>query len=110
MKVSNGPSHPPSPTMVKNDQKEIEKEAREESLAALEPVKDIVATGTGISIKSKMEADNILQRNDPADPLVAKKILDSLSLGFINFSQQERDAIAKILNEERGALYGPLKG
>lgn len=61
------------------------------------PEKFILATGTGIDVRIKGEARNAIKKNDPRDPTVATKILDSLDLGIINFSQRERDALAKIL-------------
>lgn len=59
---------------------------------------NVIATGIGISIRHKGEPENVIQKNDPKDPLVAKKILDSLNLGLINFDQRERDGIAAILS------------
>ncbi len=59
--------------------------------------KKIIATGTGISIRKKGAPAHVISKNDPKDPLVSKKILDSLNLGLINFDQRERDTIAKIL-------------
>lgn len=38
-----------------------------------------------------------ISKNNPQDPTVATKVLDSLNSGIINFSQQQRDAIAKVM-------------
>lgn len=65
------------------------------------PQKEIISTGIGIDIHNKFKPSNVVKDNHPNDPLVAKKILDSLDLGFINFSQREREAIASILNEKK---------
>jgi len=43
----------------------------------------------------KMKIDS----NNPDDPTVSTKVLDSLSTGMINFSQEQRDALATILSE-----------
>lgn len=59
----------------------------------------IIATGTGVIIRKSPFVDSPIKENKPNDPLVSKKILDSLDLGFIEFNQQERDALAKILNK-----------
>jgi hypothetical protein len=39
-------------------------------------------------------------KNDPTDPTVSTKVLDSLNSGMINFSQEQRDAIATIMSEK----------
>ena len=58
-----------------------------------------IATGLGIAIRDKVELSNPnpIQKNNPENPLVSKKILDALDLGLIDFTQDERDAIAKIM-------------
>ena len=43
----------------------------------------------------KMKIDS----NNPDDPTVSTKVLDSLSTGMINFSQEQRDALATILSD-----------
>ena len=63
-----------------------------------------IATGTGIRIHDKNEVNNTIGKNQPNDPVVSKKILDSLSLGLINFSQKERDIIAKIMMNKSSML------
>ena len=70
----------------------------------------IMATGTGIKINIKESLDrkdqieknfSVLENNDPKDPLVSKRILDSLDIGLIKFNQKERDALARIMNKPR---------
>lgn len=51
-----------------------------------------------ISIKDHNDVKVQVESNRPKDPVVAKKVLDSLSTGMISFSQKERDTIASILN------------
>ena len=42
--------------------------------------------------------DNLkVSKNNPSDPTVATKVLDGLNSGMIDFSQTQRDAIAKVL-------------
>lgn len=65
-----------------------------------EPVDQLIATGIGVSIRYKGEGESVVADNNPDSPLVSKKILDSLNLGLINFSQEERDVIATILSEK----------
>ena len=74
------------------------------SFKKLDNIKNIIATGTGIDIRSKKTPENVIKENLPSDPIVAKKILDSLSLGFINFNQDERDTLANILMEKVNSL------
>lgn len=57
----------------------------------------VIATGIGIDIRSKGQQENVIKDNDPDNPLVAKKVLDALSLDLINFNQKERDTLANIL-------------
>jgi hypothetical protein len=64
----------------------------------------VMATGTGIVVHDKNEVRGVIQKNDPSDPAVSKKILDSLDLGFIDFSQEERDVIAKIMMDKARKL------
>lgn len=47
----------------------------------------------------KLEKLSVSQ-NNPKDPMVATKVLDGLSTGTINFSQSQRDAIAKVLSRQ----------
>ena len=42
------------------------------------PKKEVLATGTGLVIEDKVAIRSDIKRNDPSDPLVAKKILDSI--------------------------------
>jgi hypothetical protein len=44
--------------------------------------------------------EKVIKKNSPDDPLVSKKILDSLDVGMIQFSQKERDTLAKVLGAE----------
>lgn len=60
----------------------------------------VIATGVGVDIRSKNQLNSVIKKNSPDDPIVSKKILDSLDLGFINFSQKERDTLAKIMNKQ----------
>lgn len=47
------------------------------------------------------KVDNFsVSQNNPKDPTVATKVLDSLSTGVVNFSQSQRDAIAKVLSRQ----------
>lgn len=62
---------------------------------------EVMATGTGLVVEDKVAIKSDIKKNDPSDPLVAKKILDSLDMGFINFKQEERDALDSILNKKR---------
>lgn len=64
------------------------------------PAENIISTGIGVSIRHKGEGENVIGDNNPESPLVSKKILDSLSLGLVNFSQEERDCIATILSDK----------
>jgi hypothetical protein len=74
------------------------------SFKKLENLQNIIATGTGIDIRSKKTPENVIKENLPSDPIVAKKIIDSLSLGFINFKQGERDTLANILMDKVNSL------
>lgn len=64
------------------------------------PAEDLIATGIGISIRHKGQGESVIGDNNPDSPIVSKKILDSLSLGLINFSQEERDCLATILSDK----------
>lgn len=39
-------------------------------------------------------------KNDPNDPTVSTKVLDSLDTGMINFSQEQRDVLSTIMAEK----------
>ncbi len=65
-----------------------------------EPVDQLIATGVGVSIRHKGQGESVIGDNNPDSPIVSKKILDSLSLGLINFSQEERDCLASILSDK----------
>lgn len=39
-------------------------------------------------------------KNDPNDPTVSTKVLDSLNTGMINFSQEQRDVLSTIMMEK----------
>lgn len=41
-----------------------------------------------------------IKENNPENPVVSKKVLDSLSLGMVNFNQKERDTLATILSQK----------
>jgi hypothetical protein len=41
--------------------------------------------------------------NNPSDPTTASKVLDGLHSGMIDFTQEQRDAIAKILGSRAEA-------
>lgn len=43
-------------------------------------------------------------KNNPSDPTVATKVLDGLNSGMIDFSQNQRDAIAKVLASRADAV------
>ena len=77
--------------------------------AEIKEMKSILATGVGLSVQDQKVVNNILKGNNPSDPLVAKKILDSLDLGFINFNQRERDAIAAILGAKAEAAQATVR-
>ena len=64
----------------------------------------LIATGIGIDIRHKGAAESVVKENDPNDPLVAKKVLDALSLDLINFSQKERNTLASILGGRAEAV------
>lgn len=66
--------------------------------------KEIMATGTGIEIRTKSTPDSVIKQNRPDDPFVSKKVLDSLSLGLIDFSQAERDTLAKIMMKKAAEI------
>ena len=74
------------------------------TLNKIDKVKSHLATGTGIDIRLKKAPNNIIKKNTPDDPIVAKKILDSLSLGLISFNQDERDTLANILMDKAKSL------
>lgn len=64
----------------------------------------VIATGIGLDIRSKGTSENIVKENNPDDPIVAKKVLDALSLDLIRFSQKEREALSSILGEKAKAV------
>ena len=41
-----------------------------------------------------------IKENNPDNPVVSKKVLDSLDMGMINFNQKERDTLAQILSDK----------
>lgn len=41
-----------------------------------------------------------VSENKPEDPTVSTKVLDGLNAGMINFSQKQRDVLAKIMSEK----------
>jgi hypothetical protein len=55
-------------------------------------------------VRSKIEPKKLeslkISKNDPNDPTVSTKVLDSLNSGMINFSQDQRDVIASIMSEK----------
>lgn len=53
-----------------------------------------------LEIRANIIPEYSIQENNPSDPLVSKKILDSLNSGIINFDQDERDHISSILNKK----------
>ena len=42
--------------------------------------------------------------NNPADPTVSTKVLDSLNMGMVNFTQEQRDTFAKVLASRAEAV------
>ena len=45
-----------------------------------------------------------VQKNDPTDPMVSAKVLNSLNSKFIDFSQKERDTISTIMQNKAEAV------
>lgn len=41
-----------------------------------------------------------ISHNNPDDPTVSTKVLDGLSSGMINFSQNQRDVLAQIMSDK----------
>lgn len=66
--------------------------------------KEIMATGTGVEIRTKSTPESVIKQNRPDDPFVSKKVLDSLNLGLIKFSQTERDTLAKIMMKKAAEI------
>lgn len=68
------------------------------------PQKNLLETNHQISpdvIVDIKKIDNFTIRdNNPKDPTVATKVLDGLKSGIINFSQDQRDTIAKVLSHQ----------
>ena len=54
-----------------------------------------IAPAVNVQIR---KIDNLkVSNNNPSDPTIATKVLDGLDSGMIDFSQTQRDAIAKVL-------------
>ena len=45
-----------------------------------------------------------ISENNPEDPTVSTKVLDGLKMGMINFSQEQRDVLATIMQEKAAQL------
>jgi hypothetical protein len=58
-----------------------------------------------VQLRSQKYENFRISKNDPTDPTVSTKILNSLNSGYVNFDQNHRDVIASILNENREHLY-----
>lgn len=91
MKINNSPGAINIPNLQKSSGDKREKTSIEN--------KQVIATGVGVDIRKKSQLNSVIKDNSPDDPIVSKKILDSLDLGFIKFNQKERDALAKIMNK-----------
>ena len=57
-----------------------------------------------VDIKSKRVEHYAISKNSPEDPTVSTKVLDSLSTGMIDFSQEQRDVLATIMSEKANKL------
>lgn len=53
-----------------------------------------------VEIKAKKTDLLKVAANNPSDPTVSTKVLDSLNTGMINFTQNQRDALATIMSEK----------
>ena len=73
-----------------------QKASQAEVMAAKSPQQDIEDR---VEIRAKKIERMSVEKNSPDNPRVATKVLDSLSTGMVNFSQDQRDVLATILAE-----------
>ncbi len=57
-----------------------------------------------VELNSKPTEHFKISENSPNDPTVSTKVLDSLNMGMINFSQKERDVLATIMSEKANSV------
>ena len=59
-----------------------------------------IVTDDRLELQSPRKPFFKISHNNPDDPTVSTKVLDGLSSGMINFSQNQRDVLAKIMSDK----------
>jgi hypothetical protein len=80
----------------------MQRRAQQQQLKGKQPHHHEVKDKVHISVKPHQRMS--VGQNSPKDPTVPTKVLDSLDSGMIDFSQEQRDVIAKILSEKAEAV------